>query len=398
MTTFQLRVPFTVPDVGEEEVDAVTRVLRSGWLTTGIQTEQFESEFRAYTGAAHALAVSSCTAGLHLALTALGIQAGDEVITTPLTFCATVQAIEETGARPVLADIGPDLNLDISRIRDAITPRTRAILPVHVAGLVCRMDGIWELARQHRLFVIEDAAHAVGARYGDVRVGAGASDATVFSFYATKNLTTGEGGMVATGNAELAARMRRMAAHGIRRAAQLGGGEPAWYYEVEARGFKYNLSDIQAAIGRCQLRKLESGVRRRSEIAHWYRERLAACEEIEIPTEPERGTHAWHLFIARLHLDRLSINRDQFTRELERRGIGSSVHFIPIPLHPYYRGRFGNESSFSEALRQYPRLISLPLYPGLRDQQVEEVVRAVREIVAHHRPSLAVAAPGRVNS
>ncbi len=379
-----LKVPFSVPDVGEEEACAVARVLKSGWLTTGRETEQFEREFRAYIGAEHALAVSSCTAGLHLALSALGIGPGDEVITTPLTFCATVQAIEDTGAMPVLSDIGSSLNLDARILERARTGRTRAVLPVHLAGHPCEMDEIWEFARSHELFVVEDAAHAVGAAYRGGRIGSGRSDAIVFSFYANKNLTTGEGGMVTCSQHALASRMRLRSGHGIERAAQLGGGRPSWYYEVTDRGLKCNMSDIQAAIGRCQLQKLESGLARRSQIADFYREKLAAVEEIELPENPRGSIHAWHLFIIRLRLERLAIDRDEFTRELRERAIGCSVHFIPIPLHPYYRSRFALDG-LSETLRQYPRLVSLPIYPGLTEEQALAVVKAVEDIVNRHR-------------
>jgi dTDP-4-amino-4,6-dideoxygalactose transaminase len=385
-------VPFCLPDIGQDEIDAAARVLRCGWLTTGPEVEQFEAEFRAYVGAPHALAVNSCTSGLHLALSALGIGSGDEVITTPLTFCGTIQAIEETGARPVLCDVGPDLNLDTSQLEHVLTPRTRAIVPVHLAGLACRLDEIWEFARQRRLFVVEDAAHAVGSEYHGIRVGGGRSDATVFSFYATKNLTTGEGGMITSTRHQLADRMRLMCSHGIRRAEKLDGQLPSWYYEVSDRGFKYNLSDIQAAIGRCQLRKLESGLCSRARIARLYRDRLASFEEIELPGEPSTVRHAWHLFVIRLNLDRLRINRNEFTAELARRGIGSSVHFIPLPLHPYYRRRFGRESTFSEALRQFPRLLSLPIYPGLTVEKADLVIAAVRDVLAHFRRPVYAAA------
>jgi dTDP-4-amino-4,6-dideoxygalactose transaminase len=379
-----LKVPFSVPDVGEEEACAVAGVLKSGWLTTGSEAEQFEREFRAYTGAEHALAISSCTAGLHLALSALGIGPGDEVITTPLTFCGTIQAIEETGAKPVLSDVGAGLNLDARLLERTRTNRTRAILPVHLAGHPCDLDEIWEFAARHELFVIEDAAHAVGAAYRGRRIGSGRSDAIVFSFYANKNLTTGEGGMVTCNRRALASRMRLMSWHGIKRAAQLQSSSPSWYYEVAERGFKYNLSDIQAAIGRCQLRKLESGLARRSEIAAYYLQRLAAFEEIELPENSRNSSHAWHLFIIRLKLERLAIDRDAFTLELCRRGIGCSVHFIPVPLHPYYRSRFAVDG-LTEALRQYPRLVSLPIYPSLTEEQAKTVVEAVGDIVARHR-------------
>jgi dTDP-4-amino-4,6-dideoxygalactose transaminase len=360
-------VPFLVPDIGDDEIEAVARVLRSGWLTTGREAECFEDEFREYTGATHALAVSSCTGGLHLALSALGIGPGDEVITTALTFCGTVQAIEETGARAVLADIGPDLNIDATRIEEVITLRTRAIVPVHIGGLPCQMEKIWDFARRCGLRVVEDAAHAAGARYSaGVRVGQGASDAIVFSFHATKNLTTGEGGMITTLDADLAARMRRMGSHGISRE----GAQFSWQYSVIERGFKYNLGDVAAAIGRVQLRKLDDGIARRAEIAALYRKRLG--EVVEVIPSGENSAH--HLFIVRVPGD-----RDRFVSRLAERGVEASAHFRPIPLHPYYENRFGPESRFERAVAIYPQLVSLPLFSRMTGAQAEQMVRAVRE-------------------
>jgi dTDP-4-amino-4,6-dideoxygalactose transaminase len=376
-----LRVPFSVPDLDEREVEAVAEVLRSGWLTSGPQVAAFENEFRDYIGGNPSIAVSSCTTGLHVSLTALGVGPGDEVITTPLTFAGTVQAIEETGARAVLADIGADLNLDPGAIAAAITPRTRAILPVHIAGKPCMMDEIWALAERHKLFVVEDAAHAAGSEYRSKKIGAGQSDATVFSFYATKNLTTGEGGMVTANNSTLAQRVRLMANHGIQRPA----GRQSWQYRVIERGFKYNLSDIQAAIGRCQLRKLEQGIAARTRIAGQYRQLLESCAALELPPESADGRHAWHLYIIRLNFDDLEISRDEFTAELARRGVGASVHFTPIPLHPYYRDRFPDHASLAETMRQFPRLISLPMFPGLTSAQVEHVAASVRAILESSR-------------
>ena len=251
-------LPYAVPDIGEEEVSEVAATLRSGWLTTGQRTRRFEEEFKSYVGAPHALALNSGTAALHIALAALGISPGDEVITTPLTFCATVNVILEVGATPVLVDIGPDLNIDPSAVRRAITSRTRAILPVHLAGLPCDMDAIWGLAREHGLLVVDDAAHATDARYRGRPVGHGASDAVAFSFYVTKNLCTGEGGMVTTHSTKLAERMRVLSLHGISRDAWNRYSEDgSWYYEVVECGFKYNMSDIAAAMGRVQLKRLD---------------------------------------------------------------------------------------------------------------------------------------------
>ena len=378
-------VPFALPDIGEEEIAEVVAALRSGWITSGPRVAQFEREFREYTGAAHALAVNSCTAGLHLALTALGIGPGDQVITTPLTFCATVNAILETGAAAVLADVGEDLNLDPEAIARAITPRTKAILPVHLAGLPCNMDAIWRLADQHGLEVIEDAAHAAGSCYAGRRIGAGESDAVAFSFYATKNLTTGEGGMVTTNSEALSDRMRISCLHGISRDAWNRYAEKGtWYYEVVDRGFKYNMSDIAAAIGIHQLRKLDRMNERRAEIARSYNDAFQDVPELEAPPDRADSRHAWHLYILRLNLHALDIDRGRFFEEMRARGIGCSVHFIPIPLHPYYRNVLEMRDPCSRALAEYPRSMSLPLYSGMADNDIRRVIEAVREIVREH--------------
>lgn len=366
--------------------------LRSGWLTTGPRTAQFEEEFRTYVGAAHALALNSCTAGLHVGLAALGIGKGDEVITTPLTFCSTVHTIRQVGATPVLADIGEDGNIDPLEIARAITPRTRAILPVHFAGLPCDMKAIWSLARRHALFVVEDAAHAAGSRYGGRRIGssapeaADASDAVAFSFYATKNMTTGEGGMVTTPRTALAARMRMLSLHGMNRDAWNRYAQQGnWYYEVVDSGFKYNLTDIQSAIGIHQLRKLDSFIDIRRKYARIYNEAFDRMDELEIPEEGEPGSHSWHLYVLRLRLNQLSIDRNEFIEELRRKGIGASVHFIPIPLHPLFaRARISNRGC-DRAMQLYERIVSLPLYPAMSEQQVDRVVARVRDVITSAR-------------
>ncbi|MEQ1945602.1 MAG: DegT/DnrJ/EryC1/StrS aminotransferase family protein [Bryobacteraceae bacterium] len=388
-----LRVPFTVPDLDDREIDAVTAVLRSGWLTSGPQAAAFEKEFGEYAGARHAAAVSSCTTGLHVSLTALGIGPGDEVITTPLTFSGTIQSIEETGSRAVLADIGTDLNIDPESIRAMLTPRTRAILPVHIAGKPCDMRTIWDLAKPRGIFVVEDAAHAVGTEYHGEKIGGTASDATVFSFYATKNVTSAEGGMITTPRADFAARVRLMANHGILRHPD----RQSWQYEVVERGFKYNLSDVHAAIGRVQLQKLEAGIAARTRIAKRYADLLSDCPAIELPCDAADGRHSWHLFIVRLDLDQFEISRDEFTAELARRGVGTSVHFIPIPLHPYFRDRFPDHARLEVTMREFPRLISLPMYPGLSDEQVEYTARCVREVSETNRKRV-VAMPGAMEA
>jgi dTDP-4-amino-4,6-dideoxygalactose transaminase len=383
-------IPFHVPSIGEEEIAEVVDTLRSGWLTTGERTARFEHEFRTYVGAKHALAVNSCTAGLHLALAALGIGPGDEVITTPLTFCATVNTIIHVGATPVLADVGEDGNIDPDSIEQRITPRTRAIIPVHLGGLPCRMDRIWEIARRHNLRVVEDAAHATDARFGGLAPGAAGgnrtSDAVAFSFYATKNITTGEGGMVTSNDQALAERMRILCLHGINKDAWNRYTEKgSWYYEVLEPGFKYNLSDVQSAIGIQQLKKIERLHALRAAYVGVYNRRLAELEEVEAPPACEYGRHAWHLYALRLNLDRLDIGRDEFITELRARGIGTSVHFIPISLHPFFARWAQLEQNYCpKADALYRRMISLPLYPSLTMEQIHYVTDCVKQIAASH--------------
>lgn len=374
-------VPFCLPEVPEEAIDAVVAVLRSGWMTTGPQVAAFETAFATYVGGNHALAVNSCTAGLHLALAGLGIGPGDEVITTPITFCATINVILQVGAVPVLADIGPDLNIDPVSVARLITPRTRAIMPVHMAGLPCNMDAIWELARTHNLKVIEDAAHAAGASYGATRIGGGESDAVAFSFYATKNLSTGEGGAVVTPSEELYDRMRVLCLHGISRDAWNRYSEKGnWHYDVVECGFKYNMSDIMGAIGIHQLAHLDRMNARRAEIAATYNRAFREMREVEIPPTDARCAHAWHLYILRLNLDQLTIDRARFFTEMRERGVHCSVHFIAIPLHSYYHATLEMRDPCSLALAEYPRLLSLPLYSSMQDSDVSRVIDAVREV------------------
>jgi dTDP-4-amino-4,6-dideoxygalactose transaminase/lipopolysaccharide/colanic/teichoic acid biosynthesis glycosyltransferase len=386
-------VPFCLPEVPEEAIDAVVAVLRSGWMTTGPQVAELETAFAAYVGGRHVLAVNSCTAGLHLALAGLGIGPGDEVITTPLTFCATVNVILQVGAVPILADIGPDLNIDPRSVARLITRRTRAIIPVHVAGLPCNMDAIWELARTHHLKVIEDAAHAAGASYGGVRIGGGESDAVAFSFYATKNLSTGEGGAVVTPSEELYDRMRILCLHGISRDAWNRYSEKGnWHYDVVECGFKYNMSDIMGAIGIHQLAHLDRMNARRAEIAATYNRAFREMPEIELPPTDARCAHAWHLYILRLNLDRLTIDRARFFTEMRERGVNCSVHFIPIPLHPYYRSKLEMRDPCALALAEYPRLLSLPLYSSMQDGDVSRVIDVVREVALRFKRHTMVAA------
>jgi dTDP-4-amino-4,6-dideoxygalactose transaminase len=381
-------IRFHRPSIGDEEIAEVVETLRSGWLTTGARATRFENDFREYTGTAHAIAVNSATAGLHLALASLGVGPGDEVITTPMTFCATVQAILHVGANPVLADIGPDGNIDPEQIERRITSRTKAIIPVHLAGLPCDMRAIWSMARQRGINVIEDAAHAVGALYQGRPIGAGpsidgaASDAVVFSFYATKNLTTGEGGMIATHREHLADTVRMLALHGVSRDAwDRYSDHGHWRYDVLAHGFKYNLSDVQAAIGIHQLRKLDHFIERRAAYARMYNRAFGGMTEVELPPDHAHSRHAWHLYILRLNIQRLRIDRDQFIRELHKKGIGASVHFIPIPQLAFFAHQRVAEYRCPRAAGLFPRIVSLPLYPAMTEEEVEYVADSVREIV-----------------
>lgn len=379
-------LPFAPPTVGDEEIAEVCAVLRSPWITTGPRAQRFEQRFGEYLGAPGALALNSCTAALHVALAACDIGPGDEVITTTLTFVATVNVIEHVGATPVLVDVLPDtLNLDPAAVEAAITPRTRAIIPVHYAGHPVELDAIRALAAQHGLVVIEDAAHALPASYRGTRIGAGANP-VAFSFYATKNLTTGEGGML-TGGAEFLDRARVLSLHGMshdawRRYAK--GGR--WHYEIVTPGFKYNLSDVAAAIGLAQLDKLAGFQVRRRAVAHRYTAAFAGVPALEVPVEHPHVEHAWHLYVLRLRPDALRIGRDQFLEELTARNIGTSVHFIPVHLHRYYREKYGwAPECHPVSYTNYQRMLSLPLHPGLTDEDVDDVIEAVRDVVDTYR-------------
>lgn len=382
-------IPFHRPSIGEEEINEVVATLRSGWLTTGERTHRFEKEFRDYVGAAHSLALNSCTAALHLALEGLGIGIADEVITTPMTFCATVNAIQHTGATPVLADVGEDGNIDPASIEERITPRTKAIIPVHLAGLPCDMDAIWSIARRHGLYVVEDAAHACGAFYNGHPIGQSRtephSDAVAYSFYATKNLTTGEGGMVTTPHADLAARMKVLALHGISKDAWNRYSEHGdWFYDVVESGYKCNLSDIQSAIGIHQLHKLDGFIAERKRLVARYNDAFEEQPGLETPDETPSKRHAWHLYILKLNPDEVAINRADFIKLLRAQNIGTSVHFIPIPLHQFYALR-AHLDPCPNAQRFYEGIVSLPLYPGLTDEQQDHVIAAVSSIARAHR-------------
>ncbi|HVH68408.1 MAG TPA: DegT/DnrJ/EryC1/StrS aminotransferase family protein [Gemmatimonadales bacterium] len=377
---------FSPPLIGAEEIAEVVDTLRSDWITTGPKVAQFEAEFAAAVSAPAAVAVNSCTAALHTALIANGIGPGDEVITTPLTFAATVNVVEHVGARPVLVDVEPDtLTIDPALIEAAITARTRAIIPVHYAGHPAELDPILELARARQLLVLEDAAHAIPAAYRGRKIGS-AGNPVAFSFYATKNLTTAEGGML-TGEHRFLERARVLSLHGLSRDAwkryDKGG---SWRYEVLAPGFKYNMTDIQAALGLWQLRKLGAFQERRRQVVQRYSAAFRGDDAFELPVKRPHVEHAWHLYVLRLRPGVLRVGRDRFIEELTARNIGTSVHFMPIHLHPYYRDKYHyHPMSFPVAYDNFQRMLSLPLNPRLSDQDVADVIDAVRDVVREQR-------------
>lgn len=380
-------LPFHTPDIGEEEVAEVVQVLRSGWLTTGTKAKQFENEFAAMVGARHAIAVNSCTAALHLALEALGVREGDEVIVPTMTFAATAEVVTYLKAKPVLVDSTPDtLNISPDAIEQAITPRTKAIVPVHFAGHPCEMSRIHAVAQAHNLAVVEDAAHALPARYRGKMIGS-LSDLTCFSFYATKNITTGEGGMVTTDDADLAARVRIMSLHGLSRDAwSRYTAQGSWYYEILSPGFKYNLTDIAAALGLAQLAKCDRFWKARDRVAALYRDGFRDVPEIVCPSAADHVQHAWHLYVIQLDLEALRIDRNEFIAQLQRAGIGCSVHFIPLHLHPYYRDSYGYKpADFPTAQAAFERIVSLPLYPKMTEADIQRVITVVRNIVKGNR-------------
>ncbi len=375
-------LPFAKPDVGPEELEAIREVLESGWVTTGPRSYEFERRFAARVGAKHAIAVNSCTAALHLALEALGLKAGDEVVTTPYTFAATAEVVVYFGAKPVFVDVMPrSLNMDPVALAKAINKRTRAVIPIHMAGLPADMDAIVEVARRHGVAVVEDAAHAFPASYKGRTIGS-VGDFTCFSFYATKSITTGEGGMICTDKAACAERCRRMSLHGISNDAWKRYGEKgSWCYEVSAPGFKYNMTDIAAAMGIVQLEKADTMWRRRVEIARRYSESLSRSSLFEVPEEGSGRVHAWHLYQLRLNLGELRIDRARFVDQLQKRNIGTSVHFIPLHLHPYYRDTYGyRPSDFPVSVAEFEREISLPIYSRMTDEDVVDVIEAVLEV------------------
>ncbi|MFN3298275.1 DegT/DnrJ/EryC1/StrS family aminotransferase [Caldimonas sp.] len=377
-------LPFALPEIGEDEIAEVVDTLRSGWVTTGPKARRFEEAFAAYLGepGLHCIAVNSATAGLHLALEALGIGPGDEVITTTHTFTATAEVVRYLGADVVLVDIDPaTLNLDPAAVQAAITPRTKALLPVHYAGLAADMPALTAIARRHGLKIVEDAAHALPTTSGGRLVGTLDSDATVFSFYANKTITTGEGGMLVTRDEALAKRARVMRLHGIDRDAfdRFTAKRPSWHYEIVAPGFKYNLTDIAAALGLHQLKRADAFQQRRQALAARYDAALEGLPVILPPRAPAGERHAWHLYALRLR-EEAPIGRDALIERLYAAGIGCSVHYIPLHLHPYWRERYGlRPEQFPHSQHAFETLLSLPLYTRMREVDVDRVAAVLRK-------------------
>ena len=372
-------LPFSAPWLDEDEIEAVADVLRSNWLTTSARTLQFEEEFARYVRTPHALAFNSCTGGLHCALAALGIGPGDEVIVPTMTFAATANVVCHLGARPVFVDVDwQTMNMDVTQIEAKISRKTKAIIPVHYGGRPCPMEKILEIGKAFKLFVIEDAAHALGAKYRNQMVGSLPSDVTCFSFYPTKCITTGEGGMNTTSSAELAQRMKVWRLHGMNRDAwdryQKGG---SWRYDIVVPGFKYNLTDIASAIGLVQLKKIEFFQERREKLVQLYFQHLSSLP-LSLPPPFDEGRNSWHLFPVQLKLEELTCTRDEFIEALRENNIGTSVHFIPLHLMSYYRDSFGyRPGDFPQAEEAFNRLVSLPLFARMTEEELLSVVKVI---------------------
>ncbi len=397
-----LKVPFFKANIEQPEIDAVSAVLRSGWLTTGPKTKEFEQAFATYMGQKHAIALNSCTAALHLALDAIGVRPGDGVLVPTMTFAATAEVVRYFDAQPLLVDCREsDFNLDVEHAAQVIEraraagQRVVAIIPVHYGGQVCDMTGVRQLAATHGLKIIEDAAHCCPASYRDrpdapwKSVGAEA-DVSCFSFYANKTITTGEGGMACTNDDKLAERMRVMSLHGISKDAwKRFTSEGSWYYEIIAPGYKYNLTDIASAIGVEQLRKADRLHRQRTELAGVYARALGKIDGLVLPQQLPDRIHSWHLYPVRLPLARMSIDRAEFITEMKRAGIGCSVHWMPLHMHPYYREKYGHQpADYPMAARLFAELVSLPLYPDMTEDDVAFVVGEIERILrAHRRPT-----------
>jgi dTDP-4-amino-4,6-dideoxygalactose transaminase len=386
-TTIVKSVPFHIPSIGKEEIRAVVETLESGWITTGPKTKNFEEAFARHIGVRHAIAVNSCTAGLHLSLDAIGLKEGDEVLVPTLTFTATAEVVTYFKAKPVLVDVDPvHFNLSVADAERKITSKTRCIIPVHFAGHACPMDSILALAKAKNLSVIEDAAHAIPAKYKGRNIGT-LSPMTAFSFYATKTLATGEGGMVTTDDDALADRVRMMRLHGMSRDAwKRYRADGNWRYEILEAGYKCNLTDIQAALGLVQLARCKEMWRSRARIAQKYTHALALMEAYHALPVASDVQHAWHLYVILVDPSKLRIHRDQVIEELRERGIGTAVHFIPLHLHRYYREKWGYRTGeFPIAEEYFDRCISLPIYPGMTEEDINQVIEGLDEIATIFR-------------
>lgn len=389
-----MQVPFHKPSIDQDELEAVKSVLASGWLTTGPVTQEFEKQFAAFIGCKHALAVNSATAALQLAVDALGLEPDDEVLVPTYTFTATAAVVIHAGARPVLCDSAKDsFNVCLEDAERRITPKTRAIIPVHIAGQPCDLAGVHTLAARHGLRVIEDAAHALPASYRGTRIGA-ISELTAFSFYATKTLSTGEGGMLTTNDDRYVERASKMRLHGIsgdawRRYTAKG----SWFYDVQYAGYKLNMCDVLAAIGRVQLTKTDRMWERRREIARIYTDTFSRLEELQVPPAEQPDTEsAWHLYILRVRPELLTIARDECIRELKEQGIGASVHFIPLHLHSFYAEKYGyRPGDFPNAEDAYSRCFSLPIFPDMTEPEIDHVIHSVKALLDRKRIPLAAA-------
>lgn len=380
-------IPFHKPHISDDEVNEVVDTIRSGWWTTGPKTKLFEQEFNSYIGSKFSVTANSWTAAAHLALEAIGIQKGDEVIIPSMTFTATAEIVCYFGAKPIIVDIQADtLNIEPDSILKSITNRSKAIIPVHYGGQPCDMDEITQVAKKNNLKVIEDAAHAIPALYKGEKIGT-LSDVTCFSFYATKTLATGEGGMLCTDDEEIAKRSSIMRLHGINSDAwKRYTSEGSWFYEVVAPGYKYNFTDIQAALGLAQLKKVEFLWQSRKDIASIYDENFRGNELIKLYSIKSDRQSAYHLYPIFLNLEMLTINRSQFIDELKNLGIGSSVHFIPLYRHPYYRDTFNlNIKDFPVSEHVYPRIVTLPLWPGMNSDEISRVIEAVNSLTIKYK-------------
>lgn len=375
-------IPFALPDIGRDEVAAVTETMFSGWLTSGPKVREFESKIEKYLGCKRAVALSNCTAALHLVLEAMNIGEGDEVITTPITFACTVNSIINCGAKPILVDVEPNsINIDYKKIEKEITSKTKAIIPVHFAGAPVALDEINALGKKHSVPIVEDAAHAMGSSYKGKKIGAD-SYAACFSYYPTKNMTTGEGGSFVSNNPELAERVRRLSIHGMDKdALNRYSSTGSWFYDIKEPGWKYNMTDTQAAMGLVQLEKLDGFNNRRRKIAEFYNSEFKDIKGFSTPSLEYGMDHSWHLYVVRIQ-DNAKVNRDQFISALKELNIGSSVHFIPIHLHSAFSQLGYSRTDLPESVNYFNEAVSLPLYPKMTDDQVARVVSAVKRILS----------------